>query len=237
VRVEVTRRGVRVEAELVGGTAHQTSRQEPVERHLSRERPLKERCVCDRAARRDERLGTSDRTEHRRVDARRWREARTRDAPGEAQLVPRSPGAAEQSRRPDRRSFRREPPLDDRIELRQWHSRVAEQAAEDGGADSEREVGDHGEVLVRKADRRRVLFDHLDPRIAAETRAQLSQRGRVELDRVHARACVRKRPRQDTGAGAEVEHEHAGIDAGVADELVCEGATTKRVATGWPRLR
>ena len=38
-------------------------------------------------------------------------------------------------------------------------------------------------------------------------------------------------------AGSEVEHERPGREAGIADELFCEGATTKCVATARPRLR
>ena len=98
-------------------------------------------------------------------------------------------------------------------------------------------IGDDGEGLVWKAYVRRVPLHHLDARIAAEARPQLSQRSRIELDGTHACAGVRKRPGQGTAAGAEVEHERPGLDGGVADELVCEGAATKGVATAWPRLR
>ncbi len=73
-------------------------------------------------------------------------------------------------------------------------------------------------------------------RIAAEARLELPQRGRVELDRLHASACVGECARQRAAAGAQVEHERPGQDPSIPDELVGEGATTKSVATAGPRL-
>ena len=89
----------------------------------------------------------------------------------------------------------------------------------------------------RQRHQRRVAFDHLDTRIAAEARLELPQCSRVELDRAHAGARVGERARQRAAAGTEVEHERPGQDPSVADELVGEGATTKSVATARPRLR
>ena len=63
------------------------------------------------------------------------------------------------------------------------------------------------------------------------------QRGRIELHRAHTRARTGERAREDAAARAEVERERAGWDAGVADEPICEGATTKSVAAARPRLR
>jgi hypothetical protein len=48
---------------------------------------------------------------------------------------------------------------------------------------------------------------------------------------------VGERARQRAATGAEVECERPGHDPGVAHELVCESATTKKVATTRPRLR
>ena len=79
--------------------------------------------------------------------------------------------------------------------------------------------------------------DDLDLGIAAEAGLELSQRCRVELERAHAGARGGERAGQCAAAGAEVEHERARRDAGIADELVCESATTKSVATARPRLR
>jgi hypothetical protein len=61
--------------------------------------------------------------------------------------------------------------------------------------------------------------------------------GRIELDGAHAGPSFRQRAGQNAAAGADVEYERARREAGVADELVCESATTKEVATAWPRLR
>ena len=72
--------------------------------------------------------------------------------------------------------------------------------------------------------------------MAAESRLELPERNRVELDRLHAGARVGERARQRAAAGAEVEHERPGQDPSVPDELVGEGATTKSVATAGPRL-
>jgi hypothetical protein len=73
--------------------------------------------------------------------------------------------------------------------------------------------------------------------MAAKARPELTQRRLIELDRPHAGSCVGKRAGQSAPAGAEVEYERAGHDAGVANELVCEGATTKSVTAARPRLR
>ena len=72
---------------------------------------------------------------------------------------------------------------------------------------------------------------------AIEARPELSQRLRIELDGTHAGARVGQRASQNAAAGTEIEHEHLGHDAGIANELVCEGATTKSVAAARPRLR
>ncbi len=201
------------------------------------ERAPQQRLVRGCLLRPDERLRPPRRAQDRGVDARRRSEAAARHAADEAQLVPRSPRAAEQRRGPDGSPLRREPPLHDRVELRERHARVAEQAAKDRGADGEGQVRDDRERLGRQRHQRRIALDHLDARIAAESGLELSQRGRVELHRAHAGACVGERARQRAAAGAEVERERPGQDPSVPDELVGEGATTKSVATERPRLR
>ena len=145
--------------------------------------------------------------------------------------------AAEQRRRPDSGSLGGEPPLHDRVQLRQRHARVAEQAAQDRGARGEGQVRDDRERLVRQRQHRRVAFDHVDARIAVEARFELPQCSLVELDRAHAGARVGKRAGQCAVARTEVEHERPGREPRVADQLVCESATTKSVATARPRLR
>lgn len=228
---------MRIEAELVGRPVDEPARKDPVELRLIRERPVEERGVRVRLPKRDERLGAPGRAEKRSIDGRRRSEARPRHSPHEAQLVPGSPRAAERCRGPDRGALRGEPPLHDRVKLRELHARVAEETPQDRRADGEREVRDDGERLVRQPHSDRVVFHHLDAGVGAEPRPELPERCGVELDRADPSARVRKRPCQDAAAGAEVEHERAGNDASVADELVCEGATTKSVATAWPRLR
>jgi len=235
--VEVAGRGVRVEAELVCCSPDQGAWEYSVERRPSGERPVQERDVCAGLRGWDERLRTSRRSEQGCVDTRRRREARTRHAPDERQLVPRSPRAAEHGRRPDSGPLRGEPPLHDRVELRERQTRVPEQASQDRRSHCERKVCDDGERLVGQAERNRVALHHLDARIVAEARPQPPERVRVELDRADASTRVRKSPRQHTAAGAEIQHQRAGHDTGVADDLVGEGAATKRVATAWPRLR
>ena len=120
--------------------------------------------------------------------------------------------------------------------MRQRHARVAEKAAQDrraaaNGRFATTANGSSGSAAGR------VALDHFDARVAAESRPQLPERSRVELDRAHAGACIHEGAREGAAAGAEVEHERAGRDAGVADELVCEGAATKSVAAARPRLR
>jgi hypothetical protein len=226
-----------VETELAGGPVDESAREDPVERRLRRERLPHRRLVRGGLRRRDQRLGSPGRSQHCGLDGRRRREAGTRHPPNELQLVPRSPRAAEQRRRPDRSPLRREAPLHDRVDLGQSRTWVAEQTAQDRGACCEREIRDDCEGLVGQREQRRITLDHLDSGIGAEASPQLSYGRRVELDRAHSGSRVRERARESTVAGAEVERERARPDAGVADELVCEGATTKGVATAWPRLR
>ena len=78
----------------------------------------------------------------------------------------------------------------------------------------------------------------LDARVASEAcpAAAGSAAGSSSTARTRA-PRVQEGARQRAAAGAEVEHERSGREPGVADELVCEGATTKCVATAWPRLR
>jgi len=114
--------------------------------------------------------------------------------------------------------------------------RVPEQASEDRRSYCERNVCDDGERLAGQAERNRVALHHLDARIVTEAGPELPERVRVELDRSDASTRVRESTRQNTAAGAEIQHQRAGHDTGVADELVGEGAATKRVATAWPRL-
>ena len=228
---------MRVEAELVGGSVDEAAWELPVEWRLGREGAMEERRVRDRLRRRDERLGPPDRTEERRVDTGRRGEARPRHPPDEAELVPRSPRAAEHRRRPDRGALRCQPPLHDRVELGQLHVRLAQEVTQNPRARSERQVRENRERLVRQAHDGRVALHHLHARVVAEAGVELLERCRVELDRPHAGPRVGEGACQDAAAGAEVEHERPGRDAGVADELVCEGATTKSVATMWPRLR
>jgi hypothetical protein len=180
------------------------AREDPVERRLGRKRPVEERGVLAGLRQRDERLSTPGRPEERRVDAR-WRcEARPRHAPDEAQLVPRSPCTAEHRRGPDRGALRGEPPLHDRVELRELHARIAEEAPQDCRADGERQVRDDRERLVRQRDDDRVALQHLDAGVAAEARCELPERSSVELDRAHPGARIRERACQDAGAGTEV---------------------------------
>jgi len=195
---------MRVETELEGCAMHETARENTVERRPSGERALQQRSVCDCLFRRDERLSAPGRAQHCGVDARRRSEAGARHPADEAQLVPRSPGAAEQGRRPDGGPFRGQPPLHDRVELRQPHSRVAEQTAEDRRARGEGQVCHDRERLPGQWKQRRVARNHLDARIGSEARLELSQCGRVELDRTHAGARVGKSARQRTAARAEV---------------------------------
>jgi len=115
--------------------------------------------------------------------------------------------------------------------------RLAQEATQNPRSRCERQVRDDGERLVRQAHDGCVALHHLHARVFAEAGAQLLERCRVELNGAHAGPRVRESAGQGAAAGAEVEHERPGRDAGVADELVCEGATTKGVATAWPRLR
>jgi hypothetical protein len=226
-----------VETELAGGPVDESSREDPVERRLRRERPLQRRLVRGGLGRRHERLGSPGRSQYRGLDGRRRRETGTRHAPNELQLVPRSPGAAQQRRWPNRSPLRRQAPLHDRVDLGQSRTRVAEQAAQDRGARCEREIRDDCEGLVGQREQRRITLDHLDSGIGAEASPQLLQRRGIALDRAHSSSRVCERARESPVPCAEVERERAEPDAGVADELVCEGATTKGVATAWPRLR
>lgn len=228
---------MRVEAEVVSLPVDEPPGEDPVERCPRAERAPQQRLVGVCLLGRDERLRPPHRAQHCGVDARRRRKAGSRHAPHEAQLVVRSPDAAEQGRGPDGGPLRREPPLDDRVELPQRHARVPEQAAQDRGAYGEGEVRDYRERLARQRHEHRIALDDRDARIAAEPRLELPQRNRVELDRLHSSPCVGKRTRQRAAAGAQVEHELRGQDPSVPDELVGEGATTKSVATARPRLR
>ena len=228
---------MRVEAELARDSVHEAAREEPVEGRPGRERTVEQGLVVGRVRGRDERLGAPDRAENGGVDARRRCEAGTRHPPHEAQLVPRSPHAAQHGRRPDRRPLRGQAPLHDRVELRQRNARVPEEPAKDRGAGRERQIRDDGERLVRQRHHRRVSRHDLDPRMPVEAPAKVPQRGRVQFDRADPGARVGERARKDAAAGTEVENERAGVDAGVADELVGEGATTKCVAAAGPRLR
>lgn len=228
---------MRVEAELVGGSVDEAAWELPVEWRLGREGAMEERRVRHRLRRRDERLGPPDRTEERCVDAGRRGEARPWHPPDEAELVPRSPRAAEHRRRPDRGALRCQPPLHDHVELGQLHVRLAQEATQNPRSRCERQVRDDGERFVRQAHDGCVALQHLHARVVAEAGTELLERCRVELDRPHASSRVRESAGQDATAGAEVEHERPLHDAGVTDELVCEDATTKGVATAWPRLR
>jgi hypothetical protein len=115
--------------------------------------------------------------------------------------------------------------------------RISEQAPENRRARSERQVRDNRERLVRQAHDGRVAVHDLHARVVAESVAELLERSGVELDSPHARPRVGEGACQDAAASPEVEDERTGRDASVADELVSEGATTKSVATAWPRLR
>jgi hypothetical protein len=115
--------------------------------------------------------------------------------------------------------------------------RVPEQASEDRRSCCERKVCDDGERLAGQAERNRVALHHVDARIAGEAGAELPERVRVELDGADASTRVRESARQNTAAGAEIQHQRAGHDTGVTDQLVREGAATKCVATARPRLR
>ena len=228
---------MRVEAELAGGTVDDATREDPVERRLSGERPVQQRSVLRRLVRRNEWFGPASRAQHGGVDARRRSEAGPRHTPDEPQLVPRSPGAAEQGRGPDGCPFRGQPPLHDRIELRQRDTRVTQQAAQDRGARCEGEVRYDRERLPRERYQRRIGLHDVDEWIAVETRPQPAQGSRVQLDGADASAGIGERAREDAPAGAEIEREHAGRDARVPDQLVGEGATTKGVTAAGPRLR
>jgi hypothetical protein len=235
--VEIARDGVRVEAELAGCPMNEAAREDTVERRSGSERALEKCFVSGRLLRTDERLRPPRRTQDRGVDARRRREARPWHPTDEAQLVPRSPGAAEHGRWPDGCPLRCEPPLHDRVKLRERHARIAEQTTKDRGARGERQVRDDRERLDGERQQRRVARQHLDVRIRAEASLELPQRYRVELDRAHSGARIDEGTRQRTAAGAEVERERSRPDSGIPDELVGEGATTKCVAATRPRLR
>ena len=226
-----------IEAELECRPMHDTAREDTVERRPGGERALQRRSVSGRLLRRDERLRSPRRAQHGCVDARRWREAGPRHPPDEAQLVPRSPRAAEQGRRPDGGPLRREPPLDDRIELGQRNLWIAEQTAENRSARGEGQVGDDRERFSRERQQPGVSGDHLDTRIGTEAQLESSQRLRIELDRTDAGPRVDESARKRAAAGAEVERKSAGPDPRVPHELVGEGATTKCVPAAWPRLR
>jgi hypothetical protein len=109
--------------------------------------------------------------------------------------------------------------------------------AQDRCSGGKGQVRDHSEGLARQRHQLCVTLDQLDARIRAEPRLELSQRRRVELDRAHTGTRVGKGTSEHAAAGTEVEGERPGPDPGVPDELVGEGATTKSVATAWPRLR
>ena len=226
-----------IEPELVGRAVDETPRKDPVERPARGEGPLKLGLVGARVLGPDERLTASRRSQHRGIDARGRHEAGLRDTPDEAQLVPRSPRAAEHRRGPDGCPLHGRPPLHDHVELRQRHPRVAKQATQDRGAGREGQIRDDREPFGRQQKQSRVLLDDLHAGVSTEARLELPQRGRVELDGPNPRAGGYESPRERAAARAEVEHERARHDAGVADELVCEGAATKSVATAWPRLR
>jgi hypothetical protein len=76
----------------------------------------------------------------------------------------------------------------------------------------------------------------VDGRRRSEARPGHAPDEALELDRAHASADVQQGTRHSAAAGTEVEHEHARLDAGVADQRVGEGATTKGMASARPRL-
>jgi len=204
---------VRIEAELERKPVDGAARKEPVERRLRCEGTPDERDVLPRLRRRHERFGAPRRAQQCGVDARRRGEARARHAPDESQLMPRSPRAPKQRRRPHCRPLRGQPPLHDCVEPGQRDFRIAEKPPEDRCACRERQVGDDGERLARQWQRRCVSRDDLDPRLACEARLQLAEGGRVELDGSHPSPRVQERACEQAAAGPEVEHERIGRDA------------------------
>jgi hypothetical protein len=96
----------------------------------------------------------------------------------------------------------------------------------------ERKIGDDAERLVRPALRERIRLDH------DGARARAPEPGRkpwVGLDRAYSRTSAQERRREHPGTGSEVEHEVASLDAGVANDRVCEAATAKKMPSARPR--
>jgi hypothetical protein len=88
----------------------------------------------------------------------------------------------------------------------------------------ERQACDDVERLMRQCDAQDVgLYDLREP-----TTQSSSELG-IELDCNHTRTDPRERACQDTGAGAEVEHEVARPHSGCANDLRCERATAEEV--------
>ena len=96
---------------------------------------------------------------------------------------------------------------------------MAHQPLEDRGRGSERRVGHHAERTTREAQVGRVGLHDRD-RAAAEAVAENPSTSAMELDGDDARTACRKPCGQRTGAGADVEDEVAGADAGVSDEAL-----------------
>ena len=146
-------------------------------------------------------------------------------------LVERAPVRAFQRRRPDRRVFLGEAPLDDHVGV---GDRPAEQAAQDRSRARERQVRDHGKRFSGKAPVEDVGFDDRD--VISEPRPQPSREGRVPLDRDDTCAAPSSARVSTPVAGPDVDDEVVPCHSGLADESVCQPAATKEVlAASAPR--
>ena len=139
-------------------------------------------------------------------------------------LVERAPVRSFQRRRPDRRVFLGEAPLDDHVGA---GDRPAEQAAQDRSRARERQVRDDCKRLFGKAPVEDVGFDDRD--VASEPSPQPGREGRVPLDRDDTCAGLEQRPGEHARAGPDVDDEVIPRHSGLADESVCQPAATKKV--------
>lgn len=104
--------------------------------------------------------------------------------------------------------------------------------AKDRAGARKREVGYDREGARRPFPLENVDLDNRDATVRRQASSEVRSQFRSELECDHLGARVRQGSRQSAGTRADVDDEIAGGDAGLADDVRCESAATKKVPAG-----